>query len=85
MQLQSDEGRINIEVVKHVRLFIIVWCKDNVVHNVFQCLEDHLAMDKVEETMSAYSLSLAINIFFDRRCLPYFVIVFCNIEVRAMM
>jgi len=85
MQLQPDESRINVEVVKHVRLFIIVWCKDGVVHDVFQCLEDHLAMDRVEETMSTYRLSLAINIFLDRRCLPYFVIVFCNIEVLAMM
>jgi len=51
MQLQPDESRINVEVVKHVRLFIIIWCKDNVINDVFQCLEDHLAMDRVEEIM----------------------------------
>jgi len=48
-------------------------------------LKIRLAMNRVEETMPAYSLSFAINIFPDRRRLPYFIIVFCNIEVRAMM
>jgi hypothetical protein len=35
MQLKSREGGIDIEMMKHVGLFIIVWCKNHVVNDVF--------------------------------------------------
>ena len=38
MELKFCEGGIHKEVMKHIRLFVVMWGKYHIIHNVFKGL-----------------------------------------------
>ena len=84
MEVQFQYSWVIVDVVEHVRLFVRMWRKNNIVDNMFQCL--YVGFNNISRSgISPYRSSFGIDILFYGRCLPNLLIILSGIKVGVVM
>ena len=73
-------------MVQHVRLFVVMGGKNNVVDDVFECLHSPDQVNSINRfhAEGTYRAVFTLVIFYRRR-VPHFLVVLRDLQVRRLM
>ena len=82
VQLKFLKGRVHEPVVQHVRLFVVMGCKNNIINNVFKCLPSPDQMDSMGLDVRRTHRTILTLVVLYRWRVPHLLIVLRNIQIR---
>ena len=84
LRFELGDCGVNVELVHHVRLFVIVWRKNAEVDDVLQSLETPSVLKKEVLGVGTDDAALAVLLLLDCWCFPNFAVVFRNVKVSVV-